>query len=258
MAEIAPEFVTLAHELADAAGTIARRYFRQKITVDDKPDLTPVTIADREAESSMRDLIARRYPGHGVIGEEHGRIREDAEFVWVLDPIDGTKNFISGIPLFGTLIGLAHRGRPVLGVIEQPVLRERWVGVEGAASTLNGVPVRTRACAALDRATLYSTSPDMFAGADAVAFQRLKAKVKLARFGADCYAYAQLASGFIDLVVERDLKPYDFCALAPVIAGAGGAIADWAGAPLDLKSDGRVIACGDPRLAAAARAALAG
>ena len=258
MAEIAPEFVALAHDLSDAAGTIARRYFRQKIAVDDKPDLTPVTIADREAEAAMRDLIARRCPGHGIIGEEHGRTRDDAEFVWVLDPIDGTKNFISGIPLFGTLIGLAQRGRPVLGVIDQPVLRERWIGVEGRASTLNGAAVRTRACAALDKATLYSTSPDMFAGGDAAAFQRLKGQVKLARFGADCYAYAQLASGFIDLVVERDLKPYDFCALAPVIAGAGGGIADWAGAPLDLKSDGRVIACGDPRLMAAARAALAG
>jgi inositol-phosphate phosphatase/L-galactose 1-phosphate phosphatase/histidinol-phosphatase len=256
--EIAPEFVALAHALADAAGTVARRYFRQKIAIVDKPDLTPVTIADREAEAAMRELIEARFPEHGIIGEEHGRTRDHAEFVWVLDPIDGTKNFISGIPLFGTLIGLARAGRPVLGVIDQAVLRERWVGAAGAASTLNGTPIRTRACAALHGATLYSTSPDMFQGEDTARFARLKGAVKLARYGADCYAYAQLASGFIDLVVERDLKPYDFCALVPVIAGAGGAIVDWEGRALDLGSDGKVIACGDPRLLALARAALMG
>ena len=249
--------VALAHALADAAGAVARRYFRQKIAIDDKPDLTPVTIADREAEAAMRRLIGAAFPAHGVIGEEEGRVRADAEYVWVLDPIDGTKNFISGIPLFGTLIGLARHGRPVLGVIDQPVLRERWIGAAGHATTLNGAPVRARGCASLAEATLYSTSPDMFAGADEARFARLRRAVKLARYGADCYAYAQLASGFIDLVVERDLKPYDYCALVPVIDGAGGAIADWNGAPLSLASDGRVIACGDRRLLDQARAALA-
>jgi inositol-phosphate phosphatase/L-galactose 1-phosphate phosphatase/histidinol-phosphatase len=257
-AAVSASHIALAHALADAAGAVARRYFRQKIAVDDKPDLTPVTIADREAEAAMRRLIAAACPDHGIIGEEEGRTRADAEFVWVLDPIDGTKNFISGIPLFGTLIGLAHRGRPVLGVIDQPILRERWTGAAGTATTLNGAPVRCRAAAALDRATLFSTSPDMFQGADAARFARLKGAVKLARYGADCYAYAQLASGFIDLVVERDLKPYDYCAVVPVIAGAGGVTCDWEGRALDLGSDGRVIACGDPRLLAAARAALMG
>jgi inositol-phosphate phosphatase / L-galactose 1-phosphate phosphatase / histidinol-phosphatase len=248
--------LALAEKLADAAGTIIRRFFRQPIAVNDKADLTPVTIADREAEAAMRALIEKSFPAHGIIGEEHGRLREDAEFVWVLDPIDGTKNFISGIPLFGTLIGLAHRGRPVLGVIDQPILGERWLGAEGKPSTLNGAPIRTRACAALDRATLYATSPDMFRGPDAERFARLKAAVKLARFGADCYAYAQLASGFIDLVVEADLKPYDYCALVPVIAGAGGAMTDWAGRDLTIGSSGKVIAAGDPGLVAPARAAL--
>lgn len=256
--EVQAAHITLAHALADEAGDIARRYFRQRIAIDDKPDLTPVTIADREAEAAMRRLIAQAFPEHGVIGEEEGRTRDDAEFVWVLDPIDGTKNFISGIPLFGTLIALARSGRPVLGVIDQPVLRERWVGIAGRASTMNGAPIRSRACAALGRATLFSTSPEMFRGEDAGRFERLRSRVKLARYGADCYAYAQLASGFIDLVVERDLKPYDYCALAPVIAGAGGAIGDWDGRPLDLGSDGRVIACGDPSLLEAARAALMG
>ncbi len=257
-AAVSASHIALAHTLADAAGAVARRYFRQKIAVVDKPDLTPVTIADREAEAAMRRLIEAALPDHGIIGEEHGRTRADAEYVWVLDPIDGTKSFISGIPLFGTLIALTHRGRPVLGVIDQPVLRERWIGVAGEATTLNGAPVRCRPAAALDRATLYSTSPDMFTGADAARFARLKGAVKLARYGADCYAYAQLASGFIDLVVERDLKPYDYCAVVPVIAGAGGVTSDWEGRPLDVGSDGRVIACGDPSLLAAARTALMG
>jgi histidinol phosphatase-like enzyme (inositol monophosphatase family) len=255
---VSREHVALAEALADEAGAIARRYFRTSFQVDDKPDRTPVTIADREAEAAMRRRIEAAFPDHGIIGEEHGRTRAGAEYVWVLDPIDGTKNFISGIPIFGILIGLAHRGRPVLGVVDQPVLRERWLGVAGETSLLNGAPIRTRLCAALDRATLFSTSPDMFLGEDASRFARLKGAVKLARYGADCYAYAQLASGFIDLVVERDLKPYDYCALVPVIEGAGGVIRDWDGRALDLGSDGRVIACGDQRLLAPARAALAG
>ena len=255
---VSREHVALAEALADEAGAIARRYFRTAFKVDDKPDLTPVTIADREAEAAMRRRIEAAFPDHGIIGEEHGRVRADAEFVWVLDPIDGTKNFISGIPIFGILIGLAYRGRPVLGVIDQPILRERWLGIVGEPSLFNGAPIRTRPASALDMATLYSTSPDMFAGEDAARFARLKARVKLARYGADCYAYAQLASGFIDLVVERDLKPYDYCALVPVIEGAGGVMSDWEGRALDLASDGRVIACGDRRLLAPARAALAG
>ena len=257
--EVSAAHIALAEALADAAGAIIRGHFRQPITVDEKSDQTPVTIADRAAEAAMRALIEQRFPEHGIIGEEHGSTRAEAEHVWVLDPIDGTKSFISGIPLFGTLIALTRRGRPVLGVIDQPILRERWLGAEGRATTLNGAPVRARACAALDRATLFSTAPElMFQGADAAGFARLRAAVKLVRAGGDCYAYAQLASGFIDLVVEAQLKPYDYCALAPVIAGAGGTITDWQGRTLDLAADGRVIACGDPALAAPARALLAG
>jgi inositol-phosphate phosphatase / L-galactose 1-phosphate phosphatase / histidinol-phosphatase len=256
---VAAAEIALAEALAEAARGIIRGYFRRKIAVDDKSDLTPVTAADREAEAAMRALIEQRFPAHGIIGEEHGRVREDAESVWVLDPIDGTKSFICGIPLFGTLIAMTRRGRPVLGVIDQPILGERWLGATGRATTLNGEPVRTRQCPALDRATLFSTAPElMFRGPDAAGFAGLRRAVKLTRTGADCYAYAQLASGFIDLVVEGGLKPYDYCALAPVIAGAGGVITDWQGSALDLASDGRVIACGDPALAAPARALLAG
>lgn len=249
--------LALAGELADSAGGIIRRFFRQKLVIDEKADLTPVTSADREAEAAMRRLIETRFPEHGIFGEEHGKEREGAEHVWVLDPIDGTKSFISGIPLFGTLIALAYRGKPVLGIIDQPILGERWIGVKGQATRFNHLPASTRRCPALGAATLFCTAPDgMFKGADAAGFARLKERVKLTRFGADCYAYAQLASGFVDLVVEGSLKPYDFCALVPVIEGAGGVITDWQGRALDLRSDGRVVAAGDPDRAAEARQVL--
>ncbi|MGH7060706.1 MAG: inositol monophosphatase family protein, partial [Stellaceae bacterium] len=198
------------------------------------------------------------FPAHGIIGEEYGRVREDAELVWVLDPIDGTKSFISGVPLFGTLIALAHNGRPILGVIDQPISRERWVGAARRPTTLNGAPVRCRPCEALDRATLFATTPDMFHGADAAAFRRVSAAAKLTRYGGDCYAYGLLAAGFIDLVLEADLKPYDFCAMIPIVEGAGGVTGDWQGNPLSLASDGRVLVAGDRRIFAAALAFIGG
>jgi len=249
-------FLALASELADAAGAAIRPYFRQRLVVDDKADLTPVTAADRAAELAMRGLIERRFPEHGIIGEEFGRVREDAEFVWVLDPIDGTKSFISGVPLFGTLIALTRAGRPLLGIIDQPVSGERWVGATGRPTTLNGTPIRCRPCPSLPAATLFATTPDMFAGADAAAFARLAAAVKLVRYGADCYAYGLLAAGFVDLVVEAGLKIYDFCAMAPIVEGAGGIASDWRGRALDLGSDGRVAIAGDHRTHAAALALL--
>jgi inositol-phosphate phosphatase/L-galactose 1-phosphate phosphatase/histidinol-phosphatase len=206
----------------------------------------------------MRRLIEARLPDHGIIGEEFGRVREAAEYVWVLDPIDGTKSFVSGVPLFGTLIALTRRGRPLLGIIDQPVSRERWVGAVGRSTTLNGAPVRCRACAELAAATLFATTPDMFGGADAAAFAGVAAAAKLVRFGADCYAYGLLAAGFIDLVVEADLKPYDFCPMVAIVEGAGGVVSDWQGRALDLGSDGRVAVAGDRRTHAAALALLAG
>jgi inositol-phosphate phosphatase / L-galactose 1-phosphate phosphatase / histidinol-phosphatase len=222
------------------------------LAVDDKPDRSPVTAADRAAEQTMRALIENRFPEHGIIGEEFGRLRENAEFVWVLDPIDGTKSFISGVPLFGTLIALAHNRRPILGIIDQPVSRERWVGVTGRATTLNGVVVHSRACPALSAATLFATTPDMFKAADAAVFGRVSGAVKLTRFGADCYAYGLVAAGFIDLVLEASLKPYDFCAMVPIVEGAGGIATDWRGAALDLASDGRIVVAGDRRIHRAA------
>ena len=252
------DFVTLAFRLADAAGEAIRPYFRQPLAVDDKADLSPVTAADRAAEQVMRSLIERRFPDHGIIGEEFGRARENAEFVWTLDPIDGTKSFISGVPLFGTLIALTRDRRPILGIIDQPISRERWVGVAGRPTTLNGAVIHCRACPALAAATLFATTPDMFKEGDAAAFARVSNAVKLTRFGADCYAYGLLAAGFIDLVLEADLKPYDFCPMVPIVEGAGGLATDWRGAPLDLASEGRALIAGDRRTHEAALALLAG
>jgi len=250
--------LAFALRLADAAGEVIRPYFRKPLAVRDKPDLSPVTAADRAAEEAMRRLIEARFPEHGILGEEFGREREDAELVWVLDPIDGTKSFISGVPLFGALIALTREGRPILGIIDQPISRERWVGAAGRPTTLNGAPIGCRACPSLAVATLFATTPDMFKGEDAAAFARVSAAVKLVRFGADCYAYGLLAAGFVDLVLEASLKPYDFCAMVPVVEGAGGVATDWRGASLDLASDGRILIAGARRAHEAALALLAG
>src|SRR5271155_1686174 len=251
-------FLALAGELADAAGAVIRPAFRTRLVIDAKPDLSPVTAAARAAESAMRRLIEARFPAHGIIGEEFGREREAAELVWVLDPIDGTKSFISGVPLFGTLIALTRARRPILGVIDQPISRERWVGTTGRPTTLNGTAIRCRGCATLDGATLFATTPDMFKGDDAASFARVSAAVKLTRFGADCYAYGLVATGFVDLVLEASLKPYDFCAMVAIVEGAGGVASDWQGQALNLASDGRVAIAGDARAHAAALALLGG
>ena len=251
-------FIDLAERLADASGAIVRRYFRTTIEVEDKPDESPVTVADREAEAAIRELIEEAFPDHGIVGEEYGAVRADAKYVWVLDPIDGTKSFITGKPLFGTLIGLLHEGAAVLGVIDQPVLGERWLGARGRPTTLNGRPVHVRPCGELGRAALYATSPHMFEGADRQAFARVRDAVKLPLYGADCYAYGLLACGFADLVVEASLAAYDYCGVVAVIEGAGGVITDWTGAPLGLGSDGRVAAAGDRRSHERALELLAG
>ena len=219
------ELVAFANSLVDAAREVVLPYWRLGIEVDskDEPERpegeSPVTAADRQAEQAMRDLIASRYDKHGIYGEEHGVIRADADWVWVLDPIDGTKSFITGKPLFGTLVACLYHGVPVIGIIDQCVLGERWVGVCGRKTTLNGAPVSTRCCAALCDAMMYATTPHMFAaGHEAGRFAAMCAAVKRPLFGADCYAYALVASGFgADLVVEADLGLYDYCALVPVV-----------------------------------------
>lgn len=247
----------LAGRLADAAGAAIRPFFRKPFAMEAKADLSPVTEADRAAEAAMRAILAGERPDDGVIGEEYGADRPDAERVWVLDPIDGTRSFVAGRPIFGTLIALLDRGKPVLGMIDQPISGERWQGAVGRASTLNTAPIRTRACARIDQAHLATTGPGYFTPESWTAFERVRAAARDTLWGGDCYNYGLLAAGHLDLVIEDGLKLYDFAALVPIVEGAGGAMRDWNGKALDMHSDGRVIAAGDARLIDPIVAALA-
>lgn len=244
--------MALANRMADMAGAIALRHFRTPLDVIAKADESPVTVADREVESALRAVLAEAAPADGIYGEEHGQERVDAPFVWVIDPIDGTRSFITGSPLWGTLIGLLHHGRPVLGMIDIPFTRERWSATASIGACLGGVPVRASGCERLADARLYATSPDIFVGRDRDAFAAVEREAGLRRFGGDCYSYGLLASGHVDLVVESGLQPYDYLPIAPIIAAAGGVITDWNGEPLGLGSDGRVVAAATPALHAAA------
>lgn len=247
MSDTFHDYIALAERLADAAGKIVLRYFRTQVEIDDKADLSPVTIADREAERAMRDIIAKAFPDHGVIGEEHGADRPGASHVWVLDPIDGTKSFITGRPLFGSLVALCRDGKPLIGVIDCPAAKERWIGASGRPTLHQGKPVRTRACASIHSAAVSCTSPLMFKPDDFARFERVRKAARTPVYGGDCYGYGLVASGFTDLVIEADLKLYDYAAIVPIIEGAGGVMTDWQGKALGAASDGRVIAAGDAR-----------
>ena len=242
------ELIHFANQLADAAGLVIRPLFRTRIEVDIKPDKSPVTIADRDAERMMREMIMTTYPTHGIWGEEFGKHNIDAEYCWVLDPVDGTKSFIAGFPLFGTLISLLKNGKPIIGIIDQPINNERWLARAGGNSTLNGKEIHVRSCPDLARATISTTSPHLFNDVDKAKFEEIRKSARYAIYGHDCYAYGQVACGFVDVVMETGLKPHDFCALAPVVKNAGGMMTDWQGRELNLNSDGRVIACGDKKL----------
>ncbi|TWB41754.1 histidinol-phosphatase [Nitrospirillum pindoramense] len=252
------DLIALAHRMAESAGAVIRRYFRADVEIDAKSNLTPVTIADRQAEEALRAILAAERPDDGILGEELGTHGLDREYVWVLDPIDGTKSFMTGRPIFGTLIGLLRHGRPVLGVIDQPILGERWIGGVGHPTRFNGTPVRTRACPTLAEATVTTTSPDMFKGEEAERFARLKAASRYVVYGSDCYGYAQVANGWLDISVERDLAPWDWAALVPVVEGAGGRMTDWQGRDLVLGAVGEVVASGDVRAHAQALAIMGG
>jgi myo-inositol-1(or 4)-monophosphatase len=260
MAEAA-DFLAVAEEAADLAGAAIRPLFRSALLVEAKGDASPVTEADRAAERAIRDLLAHRLPDHGVIGEEYGNTSDDAEWVWVLDPIDGTRAFVTGRPLFGTLIGLLHRGRPVLGLIDQPVTGERWIGVAGRRTTLRsplGGTAGCRPCPRLEDAELSCTSPDMFDAATGPRFAAVKATARRTTWGGDCIAYGLVALGLVDVVVDATMKPWDWAALVPVVEGAGGRCTDWAGRPLTLDGDGTVLAVGDPALLPIVAKLLAG
>lgn len=244
--------IDLAARLADAAGAAIRPYFRREHGAEVKEDGSPVTLADRAAEAAMRRLLDAEAPGDGVVGEEYGEKPGITGRRWMLDPIDGTRSFTVGRPIFGTLIALLDGDWPVLGVIDQPVAAERWLGVAGRPTTFNGRPAHSRPCPDLKGAMLATTSPHLFADADLPAYMALVAAVYGANarqgpvYGGDCYNYGLLASGWLDLVCESGLKLHDFAALVPVVEGAGGRMCDWNGDPLTAASAGDVLAIGDP------------
>ena len=243
--------ILLINRLADAAGDAIRPFFRGDIGLEDKDDASPVTLADRAAETAIRRLLDAERPRDGIIGEEFGKEREGASRQWVIDPIDGTTSFVVGRPIFGTLIALMVDGFPILGVIDQPILKERWVGAMGIGTTFNGTPVHSRACRELNQAVLGTTSPHAFDAHDGEHFLGLAAQVAQRRivYGGDCYNYALVASGHMDIVCEAGLKLHDYAALVPVVEGAGGLMCDWNGEPLRAESEnegGRAIALGDP------------
>ena len=252
--------VAAASAAADAAGAVIRPFFRAELNAELKEDRSPVTIADRTAEQAMRAVLSQRFPAHGILGEEFGLDRPNARLRWVIDPIDGTRAFLTGRPVFGTLIGLLDGDTPILGIIDQPVTGERWVGAAGRPTHFSGTfggRAGTRRCPAIGQAELSCTSPEMF-GADLARWQNLATRTKRNTFGGDCYAYGLLALGQIDIIAEADLKIWDWAALAPVIEGAGGRITDWSGRKLAADGDGRALAVGDPGLLEAAIALLAG
>jgi myo-inositol-1(or 4)-monophosphatase len=248
--------IAFAHRLADAAGDVIRPFFRKRIDVIDKgatgpkPIFDPVTEADRRSEEAIRRLIKKERPKDAILGEEHGHEPGSSGRTWVLDPIDGTRAFITGRHTWGTLIALCEGDKPVLGIIDQPILRERFVGHEGGASLISEEgtkPIATRPCSSLSTAVVSTTHPwGYFSRSERLAFESVCEAARMSYFGGDCYAYALLAMGFIDVIIEGRLAPWDFAALVPVIENAGGIVTDWEGKPLE--HGGRVIAAGDRRV----------
>lgn len=249
---VSPDLVALSHRLADAAREVISGHFRTDFHIDGKEDDSPVTVADREAEKAIRAILEKERPGDGIHGEEFGSHAGTTGYLWVLDPVDGTKAFATGRPLFGTLIGLVHEGEAVLGIIDQPINNERWLGVKGQGTTLNGKPCKTRKCPDISKANVSTTGPDLF---DLESYLRLYAYLKeetgFTMYGGDCYAYGTLASGWLDGVIEGYMKLHDYAALIPVVEGAGGIITDWMGKPLPLEPSWEpqeVVASGDKPL----------
>jgi histidinol phosphatase-like enzyme (inositol monophosphatase family) len=250
------DFTAFIGRLATASGETILPFFRTSLSIDNKSggrEFDPVTEADRAAEAVMRRLIKSNFPQHGIVGEEFGVEREDADYVWVLDPIDGTKSFIAGFPIWGTLIALLHKGTPVFGMMHQPFIGERFSGDSGSAQYRGPSGERrlaVRRCASLKDATLFTTSPLLMNEADRTTFGRVSAEARLTRYGGDCYSYCMLAAGHLDLVIETELKPYDIAALIPIVTGAGGIVTTWEGKP--AQGGGRIIAAGDLRVHEAA------
>ena len=237
-----PGLMRFARRVADEARRISLQYFRAAPELQIKADGSPVTVADRETERVIRDLLSRSYPQHAVMGEEHGWTRSDQPYTWVVDPIDGTKSYLAGVPTYGTLLALLYDGAPVLGIVDIPALDERWCGVIGQPTTMNGRPAKTRACAALEQAVVTIISPDKLEGDERPAVDALSRMARVRRYSSDGYSHPLLASGYVDMVVAVGQQPFDYLAVVPVVEGAGGCISDWDGKPLGLDSNGRILA----------------
>lgn len=250
---ITKEITDFANHLADISTEIAKKYFRLPNGEIAKEDDSPVTKADREIEQIIREEITKKFPTHGIIGEEFGNHNENADYKWILDPIDGTSSFIIGRPIFGTLIALAYKNKPILGIMNQPITGERWLGITGEGSWFQGQKIQTRNCRDLSDAVFCSSSPFYFKGKDELLLKKLSSLTKYQKiggiiYGGDCYSYASLASGFVDIVIDPGLKVYDYAALLPIIEMAGGVVSDWQGNDLELKSDVRLVACANEGL----------
>lgn len=252
------EYVELAHNLADAARPIIKKYFRTRLDIVSKTDDSPVTIADRSAELAMRSLVSATFPDHGIRGEEYGTENPDADWCWIFDPIDGTKSFISGSLGFGTQIGLTFRGRPVLGMIDQPITEERWLGVADLPTTLHAAPISTSAVAEIAKANVYTSAREHFSPDQMPPFDRLSSAAAITRYSHDCYAAGLLALGMVDLLLEANLFDYDIVPQIPIIEGAGGVVTDWNGNRLGSQSQFEsVLMSANPELHAEALALLA-
>lgn len=256
--ECPPAMMDLALAMSDAVRPVIRRHFRTPMAVDAKTDASPVTIADREAEQLMRDMIMARFPDHGIRGEEYGLHQPDAEWSWVLDPIDGTKSFVSGSLAFGTQIALLCKGRPLLGIIDQPITCERWIGRAGCNTTLNGGMIRTSRTTRIEDAVIYTSAIDHFRDDTRVRYDAVARKARFQRSSHDCYAAGLLALGTVDLLLEGNVHDYDILPQLPIIEGAGGIVTDWDGRPLtDMRRFDTVVMAANAELHAKVIARLA-
>lgn len=245
-----PEFVVIANKLADIAGEIARSYFRNNVGLSFKTGQSPVTQADLAIEQALRDYLRQTVPEHAILGEEYGWQPTESTYTWVIDPIDGTASFACGKPTFCTLIALLQQTKPVLGLIDQPITQERWLGVQGLPTTLNGKPCTARADDKTHPLRLSCTTPEMFTSdQQRQIFSQVRKQASVVSYGGDGYAYGLLAAGHIDVIMEADLQFYDVAALIPIIEGAGGKISDWQGENLDVDHfNGFVLATNHPSL----------